>query len=52
MVAPGMQWAVNGEIYPRTPMFMVSEGDLVKMTIVNDTARFIRCTCTATICSS
>ena len=37
---PGMQWAVNGEIYPRTPMFMVREGDLVKMTIVNDTGSF------------
>ena len=37
---PGLQWAVNGEIYPRTPMFMVRNGDLVKMTIVNKTGAF------------
>jgi len=37
---PGLQWAVNGEIYPRTPMFMVSTGDLVKMEIDNRTNSF------------
>jgi FtsP/CotA-like multicopper oxidase with cupredoxin domain len=32
---PGMQWAINGGIFPRVPMFMVEEGDLVKVTLVN-----------------
>jgi len=32
---PGMQWAINGGIFPRVPMFMVERGDLVKVTIVN-----------------
>ena len=30
-----MQWAINGGIFPRVPMFMVERGDLVKVTIVN-----------------
>jgi FtsP/CotA-like multicopper oxidase with cupredoxin domain len=34
---PGRQWAINGGIYPDVPMFMVNEGDLVEMTITNDT---------------
>ena len=34
----GYQWAVNGKIYPETPMFLVREGELVKMAIRNDTA--------------
>ncbi len=33
---PGMQWAINGGIYPDVPTFMVEEGDLVKVTIEND----------------
>ncbi|HEY7398372.1 MAG TPA: multicopper oxidase family protein [Gaiellaceae bacterium] len=33
---PGYQWAVDGGIYPRVPMLVVSPGDLVKMTIAND----------------
>src|SRR5262249_11422403 len=33
---PGRQWAINGGIYPDVPMFMVAEGDLVEMTIAND----------------
>jgi FtsP/CotA-like multicopper oxidase with cupredoxin domain len=33
----GLQWAVNGHIYPAVPMFMVRRGELVKFTIVNDT---------------
>lgn len=33
---PGSHWSVNGKLYPRTPMYMVSIGDLVKMTIKND----------------
>lgn len=28
-------YTINGEVFPNTPMFMVSEGDLVKTTIVN-----------------
>jgi FtsP/CotA-like multicopper oxidase with cupredoxin domain len=35
---PGMQWTINGGIYPRVPMFMVREGDLVEMTVVNHTS--------------
>jgi FtsP/CotA-like multicopper oxidase with cupredoxin domain len=31
----GYQWSINGKIYPDTPMYMVREGDLVKMTILN-----------------
>jgi FtsP/CotA-like multicopper oxidase with cupredoxin domain len=34
---PGRQWAINGGIYPDVPVFIVDEGDLVEMTIVNDT---------------
>jgi FtsP/CotA-like multicopper oxidase with cupredoxin domain len=34
---PGRHWAVNGEIFPDTPMYMVRQGDLVKMRIENDT---------------
>ena len=37
---PGLQWAVNGRIYPRTPMFMVREGELVRMRIVNRTGAY------------
>jgi FtsP/CotA-like multicopper oxidase with cupredoxin domain len=34
---PGYHWAVNGKLFPETPMYMVSRGDLVKFKIVNDT---------------
>jgi FtsP/CotA-like multicopper oxidase with cupredoxin domain len=34
---PGRQWAINGGIYPDVPVFVVEEGDLVEITIVNDT---------------
>ena len=34
---PGFHWAINGGVYPRVPMLVVSAGDLVKLTIVNDT---------------
>ena len=30
-------WAINGEVFPRTPTFVVEEGDLVKTRIVNRT---------------
>lgn len=32
---PGIWWSVNGHLYPDVPMFMVQEGDLVRMTISN-----------------
>jgi FtsP/CotA-like multicopper oxidase with cupredoxin domain len=32
---PGRQWAINGDIYPNVPMFVVEQGDLVKITITN-----------------
>ena len=35
---PGMQWTINGGIYPDVPVFMVERGDLVKLTISNDTS--------------
>jgi FtsP/CotA-like multicopper oxidase with cupredoxin domain len=34
---PGLQWSLNGGIYPRVPMFVVRRGDLVLVTVVNDT---------------
>jgi FtsP/CotA-like multicopper oxidase with cupredoxin domain len=33
---PGRQWAIDGHIYPDVPMFEVEEGDLVSITITND----------------
>jgi len=32
---PGMWWTINGHTYPDVPMFMVSTGDIVTMTIAN-----------------
>ncbi len=32
---PGLWWSINGHLYPDVPMFMVQEGDLVRMTISN-----------------
>jgi FtsP/CotA-like multicopper oxidase with cupredoxin domain len=32
---PGLQWTVNGHLYPHVPMFLVQEGDIVRMHIVN-----------------
>ena len=34
---PGRHWALNGGIYPDVPMFVVERGDLVRVTIANDT---------------
>ena len=34
--SPGLQWAINGGIYPDVPVFAVEEGDLVEVTITND----------------
>ena len=33
---PGRQWAINGRIFPDVPTFHVDEGDLVEITIEND----------------
>ncbi|NIK56154.1 multicopper oxidase family protein [Kribbella shirazensis] len=32
---PGMWWTINGHQYPNVPMFVVSEGDVVRMRIRN-----------------
>lgn len=32
---PGLWWTINGHLWPRVPMFMVAEGDVVRMRIVN-----------------
>ena len=34
---PGMQWAINGRIFPDVPTFVVEEGDLVEIEISNET---------------
>ncbi|MGH3134535.1 MAG: multicopper oxidase family protein [Gaiellaceae bacterium] len=34
---PGLQWTINGGIFPHVPTFVVEEGDLVHVTITNDT---------------
>jgi FtsP/CotA-like multicopper oxidase with cupredoxin domain len=33
---PGRHWAINGRIFPDTPMFVVRRGELVKVRIVNE----------------
>ena len=33
---PGFWWTVNGRIFPDVPMFHVEEGDVVRMTITNE----------------
>jgi FtsP/CotA-like multicopper oxidase with cupredoxin domain len=32
---PGMWWSINGHLFPDVPMFVVAEGDVVRMTISN-----------------
>jgi FtsP/CotA-like multicopper oxidase with cupredoxin domain len=32
---PGFWWTINGKLFPDVPMFHVSEGDVVRMTISN-----------------
>jgi FtsP/CotA-like multicopper oxidase with cupredoxin domain len=34
---PGMQWAINGRIFPDVPTFVVEEGDLVAVDVANET---------------
>jgi FtsP/CotA-like multicopper oxidase with cupredoxin domain len=33
---PGFWWSINGHLFPDIPMFMVSDGDVVLMTIANN----------------
>jgi FtsP/CotA-like multicopper oxidase with cupredoxin domain len=33
---PGFWWTVNGRLFPDVPMYTVAEGDVVRMTIRND----------------
>jgi FtsP/CotA-like multicopper oxidase with cupredoxin domain len=33
---PGFWWTINGNLFPDVPMFSVAEGDVVRMTISND----------------
>jgi FtsP/CotA-like multicopper oxidase with cupredoxin domain len=33
---PGFWWTINGKLFPDVPMFHVTEGDVVRMTISND----------------
>ena len=33
---PGLWWTINGHLYPDVPMFTVTEGDIVRMTIENN----------------
>ncbi|GGM43058.1 multicopper oxidase family protein [Dactylosporangium sucinum] len=33
---PGLWWTINGHLYPDVPMFMVGPGDVVRMSIAND----------------
>jgi FtsP/CotA-like multicopper oxidase with cupredoxin domain len=35
---PGLQWTLNGKIYPDVPMFVVRKRDRVEMTIANHTS--------------
>lgn len=32
---PGLWWSINGHLHPDVPMFVVAEGDVVRMTISN-----------------
>lgn len=36
---PGMQWTLNGGIYPDVPMLVVERGDLVLLELVNSTSK-------------
>ncbi len=36
---PGKQWTINGRIFPRIPVFVVRTGDLVRVTIKNNTSK-------------
>ena len=36
---PGLWWTINGHQFPNVPMFMVTEGDVVRMTIKNSSGQ-------------
>ncbi|HUR52241.1 MAG TPA: multicopper oxidase family protein [Mycobacteriales bacterium] len=36
---PGLWWSINGHLFPDVPMFVVAEGDVVRMTIRNHSGR-------------
>lgn len=36
---PGLQWTINGHTYPDVPMFVVSEGDVVQMSLRNSSGQ-------------
>jgi FtsP/CotA-like multicopper oxidase with cupredoxin domain len=33
---PGLWWTINGHLFPDLPMFVVAEGDVVRMRVAND----------------
>jgi FtsP/CotA-like multicopper oxidase with cupredoxin domain len=35
---PGLQWSINGGIFPHVPVFVVEEGDVVEVALTNDTS--------------
>lgn len=36
---PGFRWTVTGRLFPDVPMLHVQEGDIVRMTVSNDSGR-------------
>ncbi|WP_227425032.1 multicopper oxidase family protein [Pengzhenrongella sicca] len=36
---PGLHWTINGHLFPDLPMFVVAEGDVVRMTISNSSGQ-------------
>ena len=36
---PGMWWTINGKLWPDVPMYMVAEGDVVRMTLTNSSGQ-------------
>jgi FtsP/CotA-like multicopper oxidase with cupredoxin domain len=36
---PGFWWTINGHLFPDVPMFVVAEGDVVRMTIKNSSGQ-------------
>jgi FtsP/CotA-like multicopper oxidase with cupredoxin domain len=36
---PGLWWTINGKLFPDVPMFMVAEGDVVRMRISNSSGQ-------------
>jgi FtsP/CotA-like multicopper oxidase with cupredoxin domain len=36
---PGLWWTINGRLYPEVPMYVVSRGDVVRMTISNGSGK-------------